>query len=192
MHAIDARNRGLPPSVIIQEALETAHDVSEAIKIITNLPCDGGSILTIADRFGAMACIELSRTRHHIRPAMQGCLLSVNQYETQTMREVEIPEDALYHPTKSPPELRGLLIHGVNWSRKERFSELLNPDSVMNEKDLILILQDHDCNMPSRYSICRHSSVVKTLATIIVRPKSGMMKICWGSPCESNFITYGL
>jgi hypothetical protein len=66
--------------------------------------------------------------------------------------------------------------------RFNRATELLKIN--MSEKQIVEVLSDH---ADTEFPICRHDA---TLASLIFKPSVGEIKVCYGPPCNGEFIKY--
>lgn len=96
----------------------------------------------------------------------------------------------LAEPFASRSELSPFLSDSI--PRYHRFRELVTSHVGQIEVSLLQgILSDHS-NYP--VSICRHEEFpgLRTSASLIAEPEQGLLHVCAGNPCESEYVTYSL
>jgi hypothetical protein len=103
------------------------------------------------------------------------------------MKEYDFPENARY-PRNYHPALRGKLFHQSSRKRNQRASELLEKGIISIEK-VKAILGDHQ-GKPSDTTICRHSEVFQTLASVILFPKRKSILVAPGNPCREDYMEF--
>lgn len=186
-------NDGVPPTYLVQETLDHAANVGEAIKMFERTKFSCGSIATVVDRQGGMAAMEFSREKFRVRRGEKGILLTLNAYQTPSLRKIEIPQEAVFHPRKFPKFFHGLHIHQPNWERGARFHHLLTRAGSFGAGDLKKLLADHNDRPKGGFdSICRHHPTSDTIASVILCPKEGYIEAARGFSCRANFQRYSL
>lgn len=184
--AIDKKRYGIPPTLFVQEILDQCHQVSQAIKLLGSVESACGSTITLVDRKGDMAAVELSKTRMAVRRPQDGIIYSINQYLTKRMAEVEIPQNTYFDPKKFSPIFHGIAIHANNQSRKKRLPQLLKQKRRFQISDIKSILKDHNRQKkPSNTTICRHHSIASTIASAMIYSSKGAMEVVTGNPCQN-------
>jgi len=179
----------IPISVLIGETLQRCSTVTEAAAWMAARPRWGGGLLMLADAEGDLASLEMSATRSHVRGVAPGedFLFHTNCFSSPAMREVQIPDDAIYTPT-APTPLRGQRVHQSSERRNQRYQELLASLPVLDEDLLSAILADHGANgAPSENTPCMHSSYWHTTACLQFFPKSRRMRVAFDSACQARY-----
>jgi hypothetical protein len=191
----DSRAPNPPISFAIEEALSTCHNVEEAISRIRSVPRCGGGILMLADAEGDMASIELSSTRSNVRrPAADRDMLShTNQFSTMRMKEVEVPEGAVYGQ-QTPQALRGRRVLQSAESRDRRLSAIFNQPERLSMDEIAQRMADHgDNGQPDCDTVCMHGEHWRTTACIQLLPVQRTMRIAYGAACEvPSYVEFSL
>lgn len=187
---IDEQPNPAPPiSIAISEALERCGTVTEAAEWIAARPRCGGGILMLCDASGDVASLELSSTRSHLRRPSAGedVLFHSNAFSSSTMREVQVPWDAIF-TNKAARALRGRSLHESSALRDKRFFQLLEEADVIDVSRLGNIMADHGPeNMPSDNTPCVHGSYWFTTACLQFFPKERRMRVAYSSACCADF-----
>lgn len=184
---------GVPITMLVQEVLDSCATVFQAVHFLeqTNPAC--GSMISLLDKKGKMATVELARTRKSVRKDKNGILMTINQYETKALKEIEIPKNAYFDPKKFPPIFHGLLIHTNNLSRSKRLRQLIKPNKRYTKQEIFSIMKDHDGgNTLGIKGICRHHDTSDTLVSARIFPTDGVMQVIPGNPCMGSYQTYRL
>lgn len=189
--AVEKEGMGIPPSMLLQEVLDSCGSTAEAIRVLKKSRPACGSLITLVDSKGDMAAVELSQTRIAVRKAKNGLILAINRYETAALKKIEIPQNAFFDPKKFPAVFHGIPIHNANWSRAQRFESLLAKKGRFRVEEIESILKDHDSNnTPAQTTICRHHGTASTLASAIMDPKNGIIRVLKGNPCKRSYMSY--
>jgi Acyl-coenzyme A:6-aminopenicillanic acid acyl-transferase len=179
----------IPISVLIGETLQRCGTVAEAAAWMASRPRWGGGLLMLADAEGDIASLELSATRSHLRSAAPGedFLFHTNCFSSLAMREVQIPDDAVY-TRSAPTPLRGQKVHRSSERRNQRYQELLASMPVLDDDRLSAIMADHGASgIPSETTPCVHSSYWNTTACLQFFPKSRRMRVAFDSACQARY-----
>jgi len=188
-HAFSAETKrpGVPPSFLVQEALDRCRSVEEVKRLFEGTPFACGSMVTVLDRKGEMLALELAIRRFGVRKETNGISLTLNEYQLDPLKEIEVPKDALFNPGSYPTYFRGLPIHQANWERRERFMRLLPPRKKLDASELKAFLSDHNGSKKGSIgSICRHHKTAETIATAVLYPKEGRIEAARGSACRAR------
>ncbi len=168
----------------VQEVLDVADSVERAVRIIRRKPNPEHGIITIVDREGNAAAVELSPLGTAVVEPTDGVIYNANLYHHPSMRERLIPLDAVYGP-RAPKYLRGVKIQETNVIRTERLRYLLSQHKKIDVEVLKKIMGDHGENgIPSENTICRHHESFSTHLSAIILPKSRKMYYKWGTVCS--------
>lgn len=179
----------IPISVLIGETLQRCRTVAEAAAWIARRPRWGGGLLMLVDADGDLASLELSATRSFLRRPAPGedFLLHTNGFSSPQMREVQIPDDAVYSPT-APRPLRGQRVHESSESRNRRYQELLTGAPIFDETLLSALMADHGAGgAASANTPCVHSSYWHTTACLQFFPKARRMRVAFDSACQARY-----
>ena len=183
----------IPPTMMVQSVLTRCKNTAAAVEFLTSSKAACGSMVSLVDRKDQMAAVELSPKRISVRRPWQGVLMTINEYQTEKLREVEVPQKAFFDPKKFPPPFHGLPIHGSNWSRRRRLAELLDRKGAFRAAEIRKILRDHEEEeKPSHLTICRHHDTAKTLSSALMWPGKSAIEVAYGNPCQGKYQTYTL
>lgn len=187
------RNHGVPPTIMVQQALDSCRTAEEVVKLLRKAKYSCGSLVTIIDKSGDMYVCELGRERFGVRKSSDGLCLTLNDYQIAELRAVEVPSDAKFHPRKFPSYFHGHYIHRSNWERRERFETVLDRKRKLTRKDLVGYLGDHNGSGNGDLgTICRHHETADTIATAIIHPQDRMLEVARGYACKARYQTYSL
>lgn len=188
--AVESGGPGIPPTMLVQEVLDSCVSTEEGIRFLKSVPPACGSMITLVDQKGEMATVELSRTRTALRRGANGKILTLNRYETSSLRAIEVPETARFHPKKFPPMFHGMGIHDHNRSRGERFGSLLKEEPLTLD-EIRRFMRDHgEERAPGSSTICRHHDTARTIASALLYPAERKMEVIRGNPCKGEYREY--
>lgn len=182
-----------PISMAISEALERCTSVAEAADWIIKKPRVGGGLLMMADAQGDIASLELSNTRSHLRRPAPGedALFHTNNFSEESMREVQIPNNALYNDN-APSPLRGRRVHHSSDMRNQRYRQLLNNKKIFDADTLGALMADHGENgIPNDFTPCVHGSYWQTTACLQFFPKTGRIRVAYDLACKARYQEIG-
>ena len=182
-----------PISMAISEALQNCSSVAEAAEWIIRKPRVGGGLLLMADAGGDIASLELSNTRSHLRRPGPGedALFHTNNFSDESMREVQIPDSALYNDN-APSPLRGRRVHHSSDMRNRRYRELLNNKKIFDKDTLGALMADHGENgIPNDFTPCVHGSYWQTTACLQFFPKSRRIRVAYDLACQAKYQEIG-
>ncbi len=183
-----------PISMVISEALARCRTVSEAAAWITSRKRWGGGLLLLADATGDIASMEVSSTRTHLRRPAGGedVLFHTNAFSAELMRQVQIPDDAVYDE-RAPGPLRGRRLHNSSDKRDARFRELINEIDVFDADRLASLMADHGpTDEPADDTVCVHGSYWFTTACLQFLPKSRQLRVAYDTACQAKYETLQL
>jgi len=176
-----------PISAAVQEALETCTTTREAVSLLQKCRHAGGALLMICDEDGDLCTVELSNLRAAERLPENGLIVNTNHYHAPRLREIDIPEDAVYS-NSTIRVLRGLGCRESTEARYARVHELLDGIEKISEEDLVKVFSDHGSHgSPSDNTICRHSDYFCTTCSVILYPVRRSMKVMYSSPCAAEY-----
>ena len=179
---------GCPLSMAISGALANCHTVQEAADWIRSKPRWGGGLLMLCDAEGEMASLEMSSTRSHLRRPAAGedILFHTNAFSGESMREIQIPDEAIYTET-APKPLRGRRLHESSSQRDQRLVELLDSQSSFDADQLAEVMSDHGpTNEPSANTLCVHSDYWHTTASLQFFPQARKVRVSFSSACQGR------
>jgi hypothetical protein len=182
-----------PISMAISEALERCTSVVEAAEWIMKKPRVGGGLLLMADAQGDIASLELSNTRSHLRRPAPGedTLFHTNNFSDDSMREVQIPDDAHYND-HAPTPLRGRRVHHSSDMRNQRYCQLLDNKTIFDQDSLATLMADHGENgIPNDFTPCVHGSYWQTTACLQFFPKSRRIRVAYDLACQAKYQEIG-
>lgn len=184
----------VPITMLISEALRRCGTVQEAAAWIAARRRWGGGLLMLADASGDVASLELSNTRSHLRRLEQGqdVLFHTNNFSDPRMKEVQIPDDAVYTDC-APLPLQGHRVHQSSDLRNQRFQELLSEKAVIDRDRLAAIMADHGAaGAPSDFTPCVHGAYWFTTACLQFFPKARQMHVAYSTACQARFTEFAL
>jgi len=198
----------LPITLLVQELLENAGNVDEALSLIKNFRFPNAAILTVADASGKAVSVEITPEHIGVRgidsssasSSCDGILINTNYFQIEEMKKYDIPRETKYSD-RAPRGIRGLRIHETNELRYERASEVLASRRKHTIDDLIKLLSDHSLphkdksaempsDLPSENTICRHGGFFRTQVSAVFYPRRRRALVAFGFPCESEFAEY--
>ncbi len=183
-----------PISYVIAEALERCASVAEAAEWIASRPRWGGALLMLVDAAGDIASLELSSRRSFLRrpEASADLLYHSNAFTSPTMREIQIPWNAVYSQ-RAPTPLRGRRLHQSSEMRDCRFAELLAGNEAYRPERLAAVMADHGAaGVPGDFTICVHGSYWNTTACSQFYPQERRMRIALSTACSAEFVDFQL
>ncbi len=181
---LDFRLKGVPGTFIVQEVLETCATTQEAVDFITKFTARAnGCHFGLMDTSGDTCVIETTSTRHAIRKPEDGILAHTNHYQTEELKDANLPEyvrfkmdDMDISPIESPIR------------RYQREIELLEKNKGQITMNTIKsILSDHDNREPDDFTVCTHGPSAGTLGSIIVLPTKREFWVTDNHPCSSEY-----
>ena len=181
---LDFRLKGVPGTFIVQEVLETCATTQEAVDFITKFTeRANGCHFGLMDTSGDTCVIETTSTRHAIREPEDGILAHTNHYQTEELKDANLPEyvrfkmdDMDISPIESPIR------------RYQREIELLEKNKGQITMNTIKsILSDHDNREPDDFTVCTHGPSAGTLGSIIVLPTKREFWVTDNHPCSSEY-----
>lgn len=178
-----------PISMAVSEALGHCGTVAEAVDWITSRPRWGGGLLMLCDATGDIASLELSSTRSHVRRPAAGedVLFHTNAFSTPSMREVQIPWDAVY-TDEAPTPLRGRRLHQSSEQRDNRFRQLLANTQTLDAEKLGAVMADHGpTGTPNDNTPCMHGTYWFTTACLQFFPQTRRMRVAYDTACQARF-----
>jgi isopenicillin-N N-acyltransferase-like protein len=165
---------GVQRAFLARLILEQCTNVQEALKCCSHhdTAYQGVNFL-LCDRYGDSALIEKSHCHQVIMRGKDGVLASTNYFQ---------------HPAM---QAYSSIIGQSSKARLDRITALLQ--SNRGHIDLALakkFLRDHNHGLDN-YSICRHTPTrANTVQAYILEPRSNMVYIADGHPCQSRFHPY--
>jgi len=183
-----------PISMVIAEALARCRTVSEAAAWITSRRRWGGGLLLLADATGDIASMEVSSTRTHVRRPAEGedALFHTNAFSAELMRQVQIPDNAVYDE-RAPRPLQGRRLHNSSDRRDARFRDLVGRIDVFDVDRLATLMADHGPNdEPADDTVCVHGSYWFTTACLQFLPMSRQLRVAYDTACQAQYETLTL
>ncbi|MFX1574794.1 MAG: C45 family autoproteolytic acyltransferase/hydrolase [Promethearchaeota archaeon] len=186
---LDFRLKGIPGTFIVLKVLETCANTQEAVDFITKFTGrSNGCHYGLMDVSGDACVVETTSTRHAIRYPVDGILAHTNHYQTEELKDANLPEyvrfkmdDMDINPIESPIK------------RYKREIELLKEHHGKIAMNTIKsILSDHDNREPDDFTICTHGPSAGTLGSIIVLPTKREFWVTDSYPCSSKYELFKL
>ncbi|MFX1438095.1 MAG: C45 family autoproteolytic acyltransferase/hydrolase, partial [Promethearchaeota archaeon] len=181
---LDFRLKGVPGSFIVQKVIESCATTQEAIDFITTFKSrSNGCHYGLMDIQGDTCVIETTSTRHAIRRPKEGILAHTNHYQTEKLKDANLPEyvrfkmnDMDISPIESPIR------------RYEREIKLLKEKKDdININTFKEILRDHENREPDDFTVCTHGQSAGTLGSVIILPTKKEFWVTDNYPCSSNY-----
>jgi hypothetical protein len=186
--SIEPANDGVPPTLMVQQALDRCATAEAAAHLFEQTKFANGSMATVMDAKGGILALELAKGRFGIRKPKKGVSLTLNEYQIPELKEIEVPQDAVFHPKKYPKFFQGLAIHQPNWERRRRFEKLLASGKKLGVNDVKKLLADHNGGGQGTLgTVCRHHPTTDTIATAVLHPKEGILEAARGFACEARY-----
>jgi predicted choloylglycine hydrolase len=187
---------GLPASVIIQETLENCSNSDDAFEFIKNLPRGSCNIYLISDRNANMFACEYTSKRifKRLPPANKNYLVATNHYLTPELAKIDIPQNAVF-TKKNARALWGGRVNETSWKRLETATRILDSKKVFKIEDMKALHRDHSsdpANKGNFDTICHHDPVNVSAASMIYDLETMEAWLCFGSPCEKEYIHFNL
>jgi predicted choloylglycine hydrolase len=187
--SIEPHNDGIPPTFLVQHVLDRCESTAQAAHLFERAKFANGSMATLVDSEGHVLALELARGRFGVRKPRHGLSLTLNEYQLPELKEIEVPQDAVFDPKKYPKFFEGLAIHQPNWERRHRLEKLLYDERAkLGPEDLKRLLSDHNGRKQGSVgSICRHHATSDTIASSLLYPKEGVLETSRGFACQAKF-----
>lgn len=191
-HSTDHHRR---PSVLVtmlaHHMLERCASVKEALDAAREVRVPNGSMITLVDKSGDRAVLELSATRQGVRRPSQpgGVGHTFNKYRVPSLEEVEIPLGAV-----GKGLAKGYDVHFPNVERERRYQALAPSfPKVWSIQQVQALLSDHHDGTPHSGTLCRHNDPrSETILHALMDPKAGTLQVLFGFPCEQSLRTHAL
>ena len=187
--------RNIPPTLIAQYALEHFCRTKQAIEFISRVGSANGAIFSIVDETDDTAIVEsLGSNMAVIRPT-DGLIYASNIFVEPSMLKYNYKDTDIFNHF-APKAYQGIPINRTSVVRYRRMKELLlarRPKHRFSMGEFMRIQRDHDGKkIGDDTTICRHSSVLSTLAGVVVNVRERKMTVAFGNPCESKYEEYRL
>jgi len=168
-------------TMVLQECLDRCGSVAEALDHILATPVTNGAMLTLVDRSGDRAVVEVSAGLRLVRREReQRVLYTFNKYRLEETSAVEIPVGAVTTGIAA-----GYDVHRCNLTRERRLLELDFFAEARNDEALLSLMADHDGGTGDEDTICRHSDPLsETIVSAILCPEAGTIRAVFGKPCS--------
>ncbi len=191
--SIEPANDGVPPTLMVQQALDRCASAEDTARLFEKTKFANGSMATVVDAQGGVLALELACGRFGVRKPKKDVSLTLNEYQIPELKEIEVPQDAVFHPKKYPKFFAGLAIHQPNWERSRRFEKLLASGKKLGADDVKKFLADHNGNGKGALgTVCRHHPTTDTIATAVLHPKEGVLETARGFACEARYQRFEL
>jgi hypothetical protein len=189
-HTTDQMMHHVPLSMVIQEVLETCKTTGEAVEFVNQAKIGGhAALLTVADADGTIKTVELTSIHKAVRGSDEGKVINTNHYQTDGMKEYEVPKNAVF-AGNSPYE--GKRIHESSERRYDRAQQMLSASRTIDEARIMAILRDHGGDSePSKNTICNHGRIGHTIRSAIFYPNRRKIMALHGNPCENEYEEIG-
>lgn len=171
---------------LLQECLDHCATVDEAVARILKTPVTNGSMLTVLDKTGKSAVLEVSSHGNFLRENSKDYSITFNKYQVKDLEPFELPLN-----TRGSKMFKGELVHKHNIERSRRFLDIFDESKKYSEAEIKKIFSDHDGGKGGLATICRHHQATSnTLASSLFYPESQKIKVIFGQPCEGEYQEY--
>jgi hypothetical protein len=179
-----ARERpALLTTLLLLDCLEMCGDVDEAVEHCRRVRVTNGGLISLIDRHGSRAVVELSAGAAEARRVPHDdVLVTLNDYRIASMQAREIPVGAL-----TTGLVAGYDVHRCNLTRARRLKELLPTAHGLSDAQMFAWLGDHDGRDGDEDSICRHGDpFAETIMSAVINPVACSIDLLRGKPCEQR------
>jgi hypothetical protein len=188
----DKKLSGLPVSMLVQALLQTCENVEHVIDQLKILPRINAGILVLGDAGNRFAVVEMSKTQLSVRYIDGPWGVATNHFLIPEMLPQEMPENARF-PRFLPRPWRDTRIRENSEKRKLDMDCRCQNREQITLEDVREILRSHgDSAMGSNNTVCRHSKISSTIASLIFMPSSQTIYFCHGAPCSGRYRKYQL
>ena len=175
---------GIPWHLVTDIMLETCHNVSQAGEFLESLPRLRAFNYLVTDALGQAVVLEALPRSLTVREPKDGFLLATNHLPGREVADEELSEEDKRRQRRS-------------LARYERVREILGDSGAgIDEAAMKTLLMDHEA------PICRgnhepipdddsYDNVFGTIWSLIARPARGDLRVAWGHPCQSEYLSYG-
>lgn len=163
---------GIPVIMLYGEMLTRCHGVDDAVQFLTGAYTGPwGRNCLIADRTGKIILLEKSTSRSNVTYSGPGPIAAATVFGSKEMAHLSAP------PSEDPSG------HG----RARRVMQLLESKGTRPRwQDFAAIAADHGAGDPNQ-EVCRHASMMQTLASVIFDPINSRMWTLAGRPCQKQY-----
>jgi predicted choloylglycine hydrolase len=182
-------NNALPASILIQESLECCSSADEVFEYFKSMPRGSSNSVMVNDPTGNMFVVEYTSKRIIKRNPTKNYLHATNHFISKELKSVDMPSNALYTEDAGP--LAGMYIQESTEKRYQIADLLLSSAENFQIEDMKSLHRDHSVtsmDIPDRNCLCRHGPVMTTAASMIFDLETLDAWICFGSPCENEYI----
>lgn len=186
------KNRPAPTiSMRLAEVLARCRTVQDACEYLTHSSRWGSGLIMLADANGATASLELTPTRHFIRPGSpHGIVTHANRAGGEPTSAVQLPTNAV-HSNRSPQALRGHRVHSSSEHRERALREIELYDSPLDPDTLAKQMANHGpADSPSRLTLCMHSDYWYTTACIQLLPEARRLRVSYSTACQAQYTDF--
>ncbi len=188
-------NKNLSPTLNCQYVLENFARTKQAVEFIRDMGTSNGAIIFILDETGDGLILEVLGRHSAVRRRENGFAAASNIFLHPDMVRFNYKDTDRYDNFLSPKPYQGMLINTTNHMRYDRINELLNKTVLkrLSIRKMKSILKDHGGEKEGNdNTICRHSDVLSTLASVILNIRERKMEVSVGPPCRNPYKTYSL
>ncbi len=174
----------VPISWLVQDVLDHCGSVAEAVTLLRAAPVPNGSIVTLVDKSGERAIVELAPSCKRVRRADGPLLHTFNKYRHPDMEALEVPVGA-----RGKGGLRGLDIHSANLGRQARYDSLgVSLRRGFDLEAVRAVMGDHAYGVGHSDTICRHNDALsETLLSLVLDPADACLHLVLGHACSSTY-----
>ena len=186
------RDRPAPTiSMRLAEVLAQCRTVQDACDYLTHSYRWGSGLIMLADAHGATASLELTPTKHFIRPgSAHGIVTHANRVCGEPTSAVQLPANAV-HGNRSPRALRGHRVHSSSEHRERALRDIEQIDSPLNPDTLAKRMANHGpTESPSRQTLCMHSDYWYTTACIQLLPEARRLRVSYSTACQAQYTDF--
>jgi hypothetical protein len=188
---IAEKNDGLPPSIIIQEALEKCNSTKEVIDLYKNIPRGSGNVILVADPSDDIKILEYTSERLRVREPHDedDFIVGTNHFTFEDLKKIDLPREAVFGK-KSPKNLWGVCINETSYVRKELAEKKIRNAGKVNIEWMKSLHRDHSASPDGKggmETICHHDPANISAASMIFDLKTLESLICFGLPCQNEY-----
>jgi hypothetical protein len=171
---------GIARYSVMMDLLEQSSTVAEATSYLPTKPHLGDGTITVADRHGNMAVLEIAHAVQGVVQPNDGFIVSTNHFVAPETRERWVDNEPLH-------------LQGNSEARREAVASALR--ASQGQVDVTWAERLMGRHGSALDAICRHAEIDRTSATIstaILLPQQTAMYVANGSPCTTAFERFGM
>lgn len=178
-------------SMRLAEVLTRCRTVQDACDYLTHSSRWGGGLVMLADVTGATASVELTPTKHFVRPgSSNGIITHANRACGAPTSAVQLPANAVYGD-RSPQALRGHRVHSSSEHRELALREIEQHKAPLDPDTLAKQMANHGpADSPSHSTLCMHSEYWHTTACVQLLPETRRLRVSYSTACQARYADF--